>query len=164
MHVKITPDQPALVVDDVVKRFNVASTPWWRRLTKQKNGAQSVPVAENGNEKTNGKADANDADALKAKRGKEIVTAVDHVTFTVQPREIFGVLGPNGSGKSTLIRLLSTLLLPDEGTVTIFGYDVERDEMQVKRLINRVCGCRIFQEAQPARESALWCAAVRCVG
>jgi ABC-2 type transport system ATP-binding protein len=63
---------------------------------------------------------------------------VDHVSFTVQEGEIFGVLGPNGGGKSTLIRLISTLLIPDGGVVTVFGYDVVRQPMQVQRLINRV--------------------------
>ncbi|NJD67033.1 MAG: ABC transporter ATP-binding protein [Chloroflexi bacterium] len=65
------------------------------------------------------------------------VVAVDHVSFVVERGEIFGVLGPNGTGKSTLIRLMSTLLMPDTGRVRIFGLDVERDEAQVKRLINR---------------------------
>lgn len=66
------------------------------------------------------------------------VVAVDHVSFVVERGEIFGVLGPNGTGKSTLIRLMSTLLMPDAGRVRVFGFDVERDEAQVKRLINRV--------------------------
>ena len=69
--------------------------------------------------------------------GKRVV-AVDHVSFVVERGEIFGVLGPNGTGKSTLIRLMSTLLMPDTGRVRVFGLDVERDEAQVKRLINRV--------------------------
>ena len=69
--------------------------------------------------------------------GKRVV-AVDHISFTVARGEIFGLLGPNGTGKSTLIRLVSTLLTPDEGTVTVFGRDVVRDESAVKRLINRV--------------------------
>ena len=68
----------------------------------------------------------------------EPVLAVDHVSLTIDKNEIYGVLGANGSGKSTLIRLLSTLLLPDGGTVTIFGHDVVRDEREVKRLLNRV--------------------------
>jgi ABC-2 type transport system ATP-binding protein len=66
------------------------------------------------------------------------VTAVNDVSVQVKRGEIFGVLGPNGSGKSTFIRLLSTLLIPDTGSVTIFGLDVMRDERAVQRLINRV--------------------------
>jgi len=66
------------------------------------------------------------------------VVAVDRVSFTVPRGEIFGILGPNGTGKSTLIRLISTLLLPDEGRIRVFGLDVVRDEAKVKRHINRV--------------------------
>src|SRR5712691_6783821 len=69
---------------------------------------------------------------------KREVRAVDNVTMTIKRREIVGILGSNGSGKSTLIRILSTLLIPDSGHVTIFGYDVEKDERTVQRLINRV--------------------------
>ena len=72
----------------------------------------------------------------RAKR--EEVVALAGVNLLVNRREIFGVLGPNGSGKSTLIRLLSTLLLPDSGTIRVFGHDVEKEEFAVKRLINRV--------------------------
>ena len=69
--------------------------------------------------------------------GKTTV-AVDDVSIDVARGEIFGVLGANGSGKSTLIRLVSTLLLPDAGTMRVFGLDVVREELPVKRLINRV--------------------------
>jgi ABC-2 type transport system ATP-binding protein len=66
------------------------------------------------------------------------VVAVDHVSLQVAKGEIFGILGPNGTGKSTLIRLISTLLIPDSGRITVFGLDVVKDETAVKRLINRV--------------------------
>ena len=69
---------------------------------------------------------------------KREVRAVDNVTLTVKRREIIGILGANGSGKSTLIRMLSTLLIPDTGSLQIFGYDVVKDERMVQRLINRV--------------------------
>jgi ABC-2 type transport system ATP-binding protein len=74
----------------------------------------------------------------KGKAEKREVRAVDNVSMIVKRREIFGILGANGSGKSTLIRILSTLLIPDSGSVTIFGYDVVKDERMVQRLINRV--------------------------
>jgi ABC-2 type transport system ATP-binding protein len=66
------------------------------------------------------------------------VVAVDDVSFAVERGEIFGLLGPNGTGKSTLIRLVSTLLLPDSGTIRVFDCDVASDEAAVKRMINRV--------------------------
>jgi ABC-2 type transport system ATP-binding protein len=66
------------------------------------------------------------------------VLAVNNISLEVHRNEIFGILGPNGSGKSTLIRLIATLLVPDEGQIQIFGLDVTRQEMEVKRLINRV--------------------------
>src|SRR5205809_1208449 len=72
------------------------------------------------------------------KEAKREVHAVDNVTMTVKRREIMGILGANGSGKSTLIRMLSTLLIPDTGHMSIFGYDVVKDEAMVQRLINRV--------------------------
>src|SRR5690606_13072527 len=93
---------------------------------------------------------------LKARRGKELVTAVNDVAFTVQRREIVGVLGPNGSGKSTLIRLLPTLLVPDEGTITGFGLDVGRGAMQVKRLINRVSVEAAFFKTLSPQENLLY--------
>jgi ABC-2 type transport system ATP-binding protein len=66
------------------------------------------------------------------------IPAVEGVSFEVPRREIFGILGPNGSGKSTLIRILSTLVLQDSGDCRIFGLDVNRDSMELRRHINRV--------------------------
>jgi ABC-2 type transport system ATP-binding protein len=71
-------------------------------------------------------------------RKKKPVMAVDDVSLHISRGEIYGVLGANGSGKSTLIRLMSTLLTLDTGRVEVFGNDIVRDEMAVKRLINRV--------------------------
>src|SRR5256884_7703046 len=66
------------------------------------------------------------------------VAALEDVTFTMARGECLAILGQNGSGKSTLVRLLSTLLLPDGGTATIFGHDVVKDSRSVQRLVNRV--------------------------
>jgi ABC-2 type transport system ATP-binding protein len=62
-------------------------------------------------------------------------TAVDGVSFTVQPGEVFGLLGPNGAGKSTLIRMLTTLLLPTSGIGRVAGFDVAKQADGVRRAI-----------------------------
>jgi len=64
--------------------------------------------------------------------------AVDGVSFTIDKGEIFGLLGPNGAGKTTTIRMLSTVLEPDRGDVTIGGYSVRHKSDAVRRLIG-VC-------------------------
>jgi ABC-2 type transport system ATP-binding protein len=84
--------------------------------------------------------------------------AVDGVSLDVRRREIYGVLGANGSGKSTLIRLFSTLLIPDSGTVLVFGHDVVRDDMAVKRLINRVSVEAAFFRVLSPMENLLYAA------
>ncbi len=72
------------------------------------------------------------------RKKKSKLQALKSVSLEISRGEIFGIIGPNGSGKSTLVRLLSTLLLPDEGRMSIFDLDVEKDDFAVKRLINRV--------------------------
>lgn len=62
-------------------------------------------------------------------------TAVDGVSFAVQPGEVFGLLGPNGAGKSTLIRMLTTLLPPTSGKGFVGGFDVANDADKVRRVI-----------------------------
>lgn len=60
------------------------------------------------------------------------LTAVDHISFEVKKREIFGFLGPNGAGKSTTINMLSTLLIPTEGEAIINNFNIlsQRDEVR----------------------------------
>ena len=84
------------------------------------------------------------------------VVAVDRISFQVERGEIFGILGPNGSGKSTLVRLIATLLLPDSGQITVFGHDVVREEMAVRRLINRVSVEASFFKKLSAMENLLY--------
>jgi len=65
-------------------------------------------------------------------------TAVDHVDLSIEPGEMFGLLGPNGAGKTTTIRMLTTLLKPATGTVTVFGIDAAAHPMRVRRVIGYV--------------------------
>ena len=83
----------------------------------------------------------------KAKKPK---LALDQVSMHVETGRITGILGANGSGKSTLIRILATLLTPDAGTASVFGYDVVRHPAQVRRHINRVSvEASFFKEMSP---------------
>ena len=68
----------------------------------------------------------------------EDVTAVDGLSLTVEKGELFGLLGPNGAGKTTTINVLSGLLKPTRGSVSVGGYDVEKEPSEIKELIG-VC-------------------------
>ncbi len=72
------------------------------------------------------------------KRG--MVHALDHVSFDVKPREIFGLLGPNGAGKTTCLRLLATILKPTAGTAEVGGADIVRAPEAVRRQIGFLSG------------------------
>jgi sodium transport system ATP-binding protein len=65
----------------------------------------------------------------------EPVVAVDQVSFSCEPGEIFGLLGPNGAGKTTTLRILSTLLQPDTGSVEVAGHDVRLAPEAVRQSI-----------------------------
>jgi ABC-2 type transport system ATP-binding protein len=82
--------------------------------------------------------------------------AVDDVSFCATTGEIYGVIGANGSGKSTLIRILSTLLLPDQGEVRVFGRDALKDPQSVRPLLNRVSADPSFFRAMSAMENLLF--------
>lgn len=73
-------------------------------------------------------------------RSGELVEAVRGISFAVPQGTIFGVLGPNGAGKTTTIKMLSTLLLPSSGTATINGFDIVRQEHQVRQQLGVLFG------------------------
>ena len=88
-------------------------------------------------------------------RKKKPVIAVNDMSMSIRRGEIYGVLGANGSGKSTLIRLISTLLTLEGGRIEVHGHDVEREEMAVKRLINRVSvDAAFFKKLSPLENLA----------
>ena len=91
-------------------------------------------------------------------RKRKPVVAISDVSLRLERGDIHGILGANGSGKSTLIRLVSGLLTLDEGRVEVFGHDIERDEMAVKRLINRVSVDAAFFKKLSPMENLLFAA------
>ena len=95
---------------------------------------------------------------FKVDRKKPPVLAIDDVSLRLERGEIHGILGANGSGKSTLIRLVSGLLTLDTGRVEVFGLDLERDELAVKRLINRVSVDAAFFKKLSPMENLLFAA------
>jgi ABC-2 type transport system ATP-binding protein len=70
---------------------------------------------------------------------KEIV-AVDHVSFSVETGEIFGLIGPDGAGKTSLFRMLTTLLLPDSGSATVDGFDIVNDYKKIRSSVGYMPG------------------------
>ena len=64
--------------------------------------------------------------------------AVDDLTLKVEGGELFGFIGPNGAGKTTTIKLMTGVLIPDEGTITMAGHDMKTDRIEAQRLIGYV--------------------------
>jgi ABC-2 type transport system ATP-binding protein len=81
------------------------------------------------------------------------VTAVDSLTFGVEPGEIFGFLGPNGAGKTTTIKMLTGQLRPTSGQAAVWGYDIVRDRSQIKPAIGVVFEFQNIYERMTAVEN-----------
>ncbi|MBK5079698.1 ABC transporter ATP-binding protein [Streptococcus sp. 22.1] len=71
---------------------------------------------------------------------RENFEALKGISFSINRGEVFGLLGPNGAGKSTTIKILSTMLLPTSGEVEISGFDIYKDEQQIRERINFIFG------------------------
>ncbi|HET7028314.1 MAG TPA: ABC transporter ATP-binding protein, partial [Candidatus Limnocylindrales bacterium] len=91
-------------------------------------------------------------------RHKRPVAAIADLSLCLERGGTIGILGANGSGKSTLIRLVSGLLTLDQGRVSVFGHDLVREEMAVKRLINRVSVDAAFFKKLSPTENLLFAA------
>jgi ABC-2 type transport system ATP-binding protein len=99
-----------------------------------------------------------DARRTRGRKRRRRVPALEGVTFTIERGECVAILGQNGSGKSTLVRLLSTLLLPDGGSATIFGHDVVKESRAVQRLVNRVSVEASFFKKMSSEENLAYAA------
>jgi len=66
------------------------------------------------------------------------LTAVDKVSISVKPGEMFGLVGPNGAGKTTIIKMLTTILPPTSGNALVAGHDIVKHSAQVRRVIGYV--------------------------
>ncbi len=68
------------------------------------------------------------------------VQAVRDISFNVEPGELFGLIGPDGAGKTTLFRILTTLLIPDEGKATVAGFDIITDYKAIRKSVGYMPG------------------------
>jgi sodium transport system ATP-binding protein len=84
------------------------------------------------------------------KRG--VITAVDNVSFTCQPGQIYGLLGANGAGKTTTLRMLATLLQPSSGSATLAGHDAATAGMQVRANVGFLAASTALYGRLTARE------------
>lgn len=119
-------DSAPLQVESLVKSF--PSGPDWRQV---------VPI-------------------LRKRPRKVKVRPIDNVSFQIERGEIYGIIGANGSGKSTLVRVLSTLLLPDDGSARVFGFDVVEEPAKVRPSINRVSADPSFFRSMSAIENLMF--------
>lgn len=72
------------------------------------------------------------------RRGQPELRAVDGLTFSVRRGSIFGLLGPNGAGKTTTLKMLTTLLKPTSGEITVEGFDPVREPLEIRKRISVV--------------------------
>ena len=90
---------------------------------------------------------------LGKERGGETIALKD-VSFSADSSQVLALLGPNGSGKTTILKLISTMLLPDAGSVSVGGFDAERDAGKVRRQVGiAVATERSFFPRLSAREN-----------
>jgi sodium transport system ATP-binding protein len=85
-------------------------------------------------------------------RKRGLVRAVNNLSLTCRPGQIFGLLGANGAGKTTTLRMLGTLLEPTHGNATIAGYDINENPQEVRRCIGFLSGSTALYGRLTARE------------
>ncbi|MFW9994181.1 MAG: ABC transporter ATP-binding protein [Candidatus Odinarchaeota archaeon] len=89
-------------------------------------------------------------------KGRKKITALKNVTFNVTQGEVFGLLGKNGAGKTTLIRILCGLVRPTAGHATVFGYDIVKQSINIRKRIALLPQEASCYETLTARENILY--------
>ena len=86
------------------------------------------------------------------------VTAVDHISFKVQPGEVFGLLGPNGAGKTSTLECIEGMRTFDTGSITVAGVDVRRDEKAVRKALGvQLQASALPEDIRPGEAMELVC-------
>ncbi|MDN4462106.1 ATP-binding cassette domain-containing protein [Fructilactobacillus sanfranciscensis] len=80
---------------------------------------------------------------------------VDDISFNIKPGEIFALLGPNGAGKTTTLRMMTTLLKPTSGSITIMGYDTQKEPQKVRSLFGLTSQDASIDKDLSARENLM---------
>jgi len=91
---------------------------------------------------------------LDKKRGE--IKAVDNMSFTCRPGQIYGLLGANGAGKTTTLRLLATLLKPTAGSALVAGFDTVREPERVRRNVGFLAASTALYARLTARETVVY--------
>lgn len=114
MQSTVQTDIPALAIDNITKQYSQ-----WLRNGKARDIIKNMFRPE-----------------------KRVVTALDHVSLTIQPGEFVAYAGANGAGKSTTIKILSGILHPTKGTVSVLGYNPQKDRISLMKRIGVLFGNR----------------------
>ncbi|HXG94703.1 MAG TPA: ABC transporter ATP-binding protein [Blastocatellia bacterium] len=80
------------------------------------------------------------------------IVAVNQISLTIPSGQLVGYLGPNGAGKSTTVKMLTGMLAPTSGTAQIYGLDIQRDSLEIKRMIGYVPESGAVYESLTGRE------------
>ena len=107
--------------------FSIQTTNLTKRFAKKKHKGVLGLLKRNQSRKTD-------------KEKTKVTVALNKISIKIRPGELFGLLGPNGSGKTTMIKCLSTILIPDEGTITVNGFDVQKETSMVRASLGMVVG------------------------
>ena len=99
-------------------------------------------------------------DVRELSRAFGATRALDRVSLSVAPGELFGLIGPDGAGKSTLFRILTTLILPDSGGATVLGLDVARDLWAIRARVGYMPGTFSLYPDLTVRENLAFFASV----